>query len=478
MSALSRKNLWEKTPAGMKHALGAVLGVAPPTFWLGRAFRRNLAFANEAQHWPAEKAAAWQLERVREIVRLAMERSPYFRRVYRDAGVDAEQLNSLDDIRRLPTIDKATIREHGDEMLTVAKSAPGVDHVSTGGSGGEPMGFYIGADRSAIEYAYLVASWQRTGFDANDVQAVFRGQIVEPDRDGLRHSYDAILRRHYYSNFHMTDANMGRYLDHLATIGPCYLHVYPSSMATLTRYLDRSGRRLSDNVDGILAGSEIVYDADRAATERATGLRYFSWYGHSEKLVLAAECEHASGYHVWPTYGYCELIDEHDNAVTTVGQRGEIVGTGFINRVMPFIRYRTGDFATLAGTRCEACGREHMLLTDIRGHRTQEMLVCADGSEISWTAVNMHDRTFDGVRRFQFRQTQPGKATLRLVAGEGFDDSRTEAIRRSLARKLGERIVFDIELCDDIELTHRGKSTFVDQRIPDARRQGLEARAT
>lgn len=476
MSALSRKNLWEKAPEGLKNTLGTALSIAPPTFWLGRAFRRQLAFANEAQHWSAEQSAAWQLERIRDIVMLALERSSYYRGVF--AGLHADDLKTLDDVSRLPTINKQTIHEYGEEMLTVQKSSAGVDYVTTGGSGGEPMGFHIGADRSAIEYAYLVAGWQRTGFDANDVQAVFRGQVVAPDRNGLRHSYDPILRRHYYSNFHMSDENMGRYLDHVATIGPCYLHVYPSSIATLTRFLAHSGRQLPDNARGILAGSEIVYDADRAATERATGLRYFSWYGHSEKLVLAAECEHSSTYHVWPTYGYCELIDENGKLVTTIGGRGEIVGTGFINRVMPFIRYRTGDFATLAGTHCEACGRHHMLLADIQGHRTQEMLICADGSEISWTAVNMHDRTFDGVRRFQFRQTQPGRATLRLVPGAGFDDSRTDAIRSSLDRKLGERIVFDVELCDEIELTHRGKTTFVDQRIPDARGKGIEARAT
>lgn len=478
MSALSRKNLWEKTPTGVKHALGAAMGVAPPTFWLGRAFREQLAFANEAQHWSSEQVAEWQFERIRRIVRIAAERSPFYRKRYGDIGIRFTDLKSLDDIRNLPTIDKSTIREHGEAMLTIPKSSAGIDYVTTGGSGGEPMGFYIGAERSAIEYAYLVASWQRAGFDANAVQAVFRGQVVTPDRNGLRHSYDAVLRRHYYSNFHMTDENMARYLDHLATIGDCYLHVYPSSMATLTRYLDRASRKLPANVRGILAGSEIVYDADRAATEQTTGLRYFSWYGHSEKLVLAAECELSSVYHVWPTYGYCELIDENGNAVTETGGRGEIVGTGFINRAMPFIRYRTGDYATLAGLHCKACGRDHMLLTDIQGHRTQETLICADGSEISWTAVNVHDRTFDGVRRFQFRQTQPGKATLRLVPGDGFDHSRTETIRRSLDRKLGERIVFDVELCDDIELTHRGKTTFVDQRIPDVRRKGTEARAT
>src|SRR5262249_50410870 len=147
---------------------------------------------------------------------------------------------------------------------------------------------------------------------------------------------------------------------------------------------------------------------------------------------------------VWPTYGYFELLDEHNQPVTTPGQRGEIVGTGFINTIMPFIRYRTGDFATYVAPRCEACGREHVVIRDIRGHRTQEMLVADDGALISWTAINMHDNTFDCVRQFQFSQSQRGQATLRVVAGTGFGEAALQRIRRNLEGKLAGRIAFDI----------------------------------
>jgi len=467
MTALSRKNLWDKTPARVKRSLAGALSVMPPSFWLGKAFRAQLAFANDAASWSAEQSRVYQTRQLRAILQLAHERSPYWRAVIDEAGIKPSDVQQPEDIRALPLIDKQTLIEHGAKMLTRPANSPGVDTVSTGGSSGVPLKFHIGSERSAIEYAYLVASWQRVGYQPDMPQVILRGAVVSPDRTGLRYAYDPILRRHQFSNFHMTDENMARYLDTMATLGDCYLHVYPSSIAALTRFMQRIGRKLPTNIRGILAGSEIVYDEDRRATEEVTGLRYFSWYGHSEKLVLAAECEHDATYHVWPTYGYCELIDQDGDPVTTVGQRGEIVGTGFINRVQLFIRYRTGDFATYLGDRCRHCGREQMLLGDIQGHRTQEMLICTDGSEISWTAVNMHDGTFDGVRQFQFLQQTPGKATLRVVPAADWNDTRASAIKKSLDRKLGGRIVFEVAVCDDIELTTRGKMTFVDQRIPD-----------
>lgn len=465
--AWSRKNLWENSPRWVRTAAGAVLRAIPQERLLGAGFREALRFVREAQNWPAARAEAYQVAQLRAICTLARDRTPFYRRVFDAAGVDPARVTP-ETLQRLPTIDRGTLREHLDEMCAVPPHAPGVDLVTTGGTSGEPLRFYIGSGRSGPEYAYLVVGWERVGYRLHLPQAVLRGRVVAPDRHGLRHEYDPVLRRHYYSNFHADDQSLARYLDHIATLGPCYLHVYPSSVTALARHLQRSGRPAPANIRGILAGSEIVYPEQRELAQRVLGVRYYSWYGHSEKLVMAAECEQATDYHVFPTYGHCELLDESGQRVTHVGQTGEIVATGFLNTVVPFIRYRTGDLATYAGEKCAACGREQMLLRDIRGHRTQEVLVAADGTAISWTALNMHDDTFDRVRQFQFVQHRPGEATLRLVALDGFCAADEERIRRRLNAKLEDRLAFDVERVAEIELTRSGKCTYVDQRIDAA----------
>ena len=350
-------------------------------------------------------------------------------------------------------------------MCTVSPHLEGVDEITTGGTYGRPLTFYLGADRSAIEYAYLLACWRRVGFTPGTNLAVFRGRVVDADGTGLRHEYDPILRHHYYSTFHMNDKNMRRYLEHVRTLGSCFLHVYPSSVAMLARFVERAGIEPLRNIRGVIAESEIVYPRQRQLAERVFGCRYFSCYGHSEKLVLAAECEHSDQYHVWPTYGYFELLDERDNSVTEPGRRGEIVGTGFINRVVPFIRYRSGDHATYLGDRCDACGREHTLITDIRGHRTQEMLVASDGSLISWTALNMHDDTFRNVRQFRFLQDVPGRAILRIVPTDGFNEGDRLRIQQNMDRKLDDRVGVTLELTESIPLSPRGKNIYVEQRV-------------
>ena len=476
--ALSRKNLWNKMPRTVKGVVGRVLRVVPMSVLLGRAFRRQSRFLLRAQWWPRQRAEAHQLERMRQIVTLAYDKTTFYRRAFDSVGFDPGEFRTLADLRRVPLIDKQTILDNTDQMCARDANAAGVDCISTGGTGGVPLRFHMPSSRSSVEYAYLVACWGRAGFSLGDAMAIFRGKAVAPDRAGLFHEYDPLLRHHYYSSFHMSTPDLRRCVKHLVGIGPCFLHAYPSSATALANFLLGAGLEAPSNVRGVLLESEIVYPQQRKMLEEVFGTRAFSSYGHSEKLILACGCEHSDDYHVWPTYGYFELLDDQGDSVRTPGQRGEIVGTGFINTVMPFIRYRTGDFATYVGDRCEACGREHTIIREIRGHRTQEVLIARDGSEISWTALNMHDDTFLRVRQFQFRQDAPGKAVLRIVPAEGYGQEDRERIVENLGRKLAGRVDFVVEPVDRIERTSRGKAIYVDQRIATSarREEGLAAK--
>lgn len=463
-------HFWEqRVPSWLKKGVGPALTVVPPQHVLGRRFAAACRSVEQMQWWPAERLQRYQLERLREMCRLANTRSRFYRRLFQTVGFEPEDLRSPDDLGHLPLIDRDVVRDCRRDMLTVTPGSSEADLVSTGGSSGAPLHFHMGANRSTSEYAHLIASWRRVGYQLGMEMAVFRGHTVRADKRGRYHSYDPLLRHHYYSVFHMTDDNMRRYVEHMRRLGPCFLHVYPSAVAALARFLKRSDLAPLKNVRAIIAESEIVHPEQRTMVEEVFGCRYFSCYGHSEKLVLAAECEHSADYHIWPTYGYFELLDEQGQAVTTPGQRGEIVGTGFINTVMPFIRYRTGDYATYVGPHCDACGRQHTVIRDISGHRIQEVLIAEDGSEIPWVALNMHDDTFLNVRQFQFSQDAPGRAVLRIVPAAGLGDEDRGRIQRNLGGKLNGRLRFEIQLVDSIPLSPRGKAIYVDQRIGIAR---------
>jgi phenylacetate-CoA ligase len=462
--ALSKKNLWDRMPPLLKSTLGKGLGLLPLPRLLGKKFRENYEHVREAQWWSAQRAREYQLGRLREMLKLAYGRTAFYHRTLDTVGFHPGDLKSLDDMNQLPTIDKQAVIENLSHMCTREVNGRDVDYGSTGGTSGTPLHFYLNANRSYVEYAYLTVSWERAGYRVGMPMAVLRWRMVRPDRNGFYHEYDPVLRHHYYSNFHMTADNMKRYLEHIRTIGPCMVHAYPSSAQALAKCITGMGEQVPHNVKGVLLESENVYSDQITDIEQALGARTFSSYGHSEKLVLAAQCESTRNYHVWPTYGYFELLDAEGKPVREVGQEGEIVGTGFINTVVPFIRYRTGDYATYVGEYCEACGREHTLITDIRGRGRQGGLVAADGSVVTMTTLTVHDDTLTNVREYQFHQSVPGRATLCIVPMTALDEKELQRIVTNMNKRLQGQVVCDVEIRTELVKTARGKQPRVIQK--------------
>jgi len=461
--AFSKKNIWEALPEIIKKVAGVILSSVPLSYLIGRTFRETTTLILSADNWSKKQLDQYHLKKLKEQVSIAYNKCDAYRKLYDDAGVVISSIQTLEEFKKLPYIDKSFINQNIDSLLIVDKNSSDIDYVTTGGTSGIPLTFYINASRSQIEYAYLVNGWTKAGFKLGNIKAVLRGRVTAT-KDGVHRSYDPIFNEYYYSSFHMHDDDMKRYVAHLQLLKNCFLHVYPSSIYQLARYIKKNNIEIT-NVKAILAESENVYPEQREFVESVFNCRYFSSYGHTEKLVAAGECEYNSNYHVWPTYGYLELVDEHGKEVTEKGQIGEIVGTGFMNTAMPFIRYKTGDYAEYVGDFCTECKRNHMIIKNIRGHRIQEHLVAVDNSLIPWTAVNMHDDTFDNVSKYQFYQDKAGFATIKIVVNSAFSFQEIRRIEGNIARKLAGRVSVDVVLVEDIVLTSRGKSIFVDQRI-------------
>jgi len=149
--------------------------------------------------------------------------------------------------------------------------------------------------------------------------------------------------------------------------------------------------------------------------------------------------------------------------VTTPGRRGEIVGTGFINTVTPFIRYRTGDYATYRGAKCDACGRQQMLIGEVEGRGAKGCLVGRDGGLISMTAFNVHDDMFESVGGYQFAQSEPGRATMRLVVIKPLSAEHLRKLQQRVNERLQGQVDVTLEVVQELEKTQRNKELRVVQ---------------
>jgi phenylacetate-CoA ligase len=264
------------------------------------------------------------------------------------------------------------------------------------------------------------------------------------------------------SNYHMTPEIAARYAEIIRRRRIAFLHAYPSSALEFARLLKEAGVE-SPPFQALLLGSEGFYPGQREAIESFYRCRIYSWYGHSENVALAGECEVSHHYHIFPEYSFVEVIKEDGRPATEEGETGEIVGTSLHNRVMPLIRYRTGDLATIGPKSC-SCGRNHRLLKATCG-RLQEVMIGKLNNRISMTALNMHNAIFDHVRQFQFYQKEKGKVELRMIPKPSYSAQDSATILAAFKEKMGDTMDLELSFVKELPLTPRGKFRFIVQDL-------------
>jgi len=414
-------------------------------------------FLRGADGWTREQIRDYQLGQARRIIKFAYESTPGYRRLYDQAGVKVGAIETLEDVRKLPFVEKQTIR---DDLASFSAPVKERAQVTTGGSTGIPFGFYREPQAFARELASKAHQYARIGWQEGDRQFVFRGlPITTPDHMTFVPEFNELR----CSSYHLVLESMERFLQRAWEYRPDWLRCYPSSGHIFASFLKETGREFPP-LKGILCASENLYDFQKELLSEVFHARVFSHYGHYELAVLAGFCEHKDTYHVLPQYGFAELLDQQGQPVTQAGQMGEVVATSFLMHATPFIRYRTRDLAVLEGQECPACGRPYQVWSRIEG-RLQEFLVTGTDRHISMTAVNFHDDIFNHIQQFQFHQRQKGCATFRYVPKQSCTPAVVDDMQRRLMAKLGEDMALEMEKVPDIPVTGRGKHRFLIQEL-------------
>ena len=448
-------------------AIGSVsrarLLVTAPTHYR-RKVRRWCALLRETQYWSEDRLQAFQLRQLKALIQHAYINVPYYRGLFDEIGAKSEDFRELTDLRKLPLLTKSDLQDHLEDLIAVNYPPKRRVYATTGGSTGIPVGFYLDKIAStAVEWAFIITLWHRVGYREEDSCAVLRGDVVSHGGLWEINPFGNLL---IMSSYHLTDDRIPLYVERLRQFQPRYIQAYPSAISILARFIVDHNQPPLKNLEAVLCGSENLYPSQRQLIEQALQCRVFSWYGQSEKVCLAGECEFDPRYHIFPEYGVTELLDECGRPIEAPGQIGEIVGTGFLSRSMPLLRYRTMDMAVYAEGLCGRCGRKYRLLERVEG-RLQEYIVTGTGRYVLMAAINMHSDVFDNVRQFQLYQDTPGQVIFKVVPKESYGERDAVYIHRELRTKLGTDTQLAIQLVDSIPRTPRGKYRFLDQRLPN-----------
>jgi len=440
--------VYESAPQPVKSLVGRAYRAMPSAVRLGRGYREHLAVAQDVENWGSDAISNYQIKNLRDSL-LAAAEAPFYKERFKAANVDPQRFESLEQLRHYPLLTKQEIIQHRDDLCNPRVPASGRLYITTGGSSGVPVGFYLekGVSRPK-EQAYLESQWSRRGYKAGDKVAVIRGTSTSAREDGSISTYDATRNWLILSSAHLAEARLPEYVAALNSFRPSHLHLYPSAALMLARGMNALGLSLEFKPTSILCGSEKLSADDQAFLEKAFGTRVYHWYGHSERVVLAGQGRTSNDMFFWPSYGFVEFGEPDAD-----GHR-EVIGTSFHNHAMPLVRYCTGDYVRLSVSTdpelpwpavVEVVGRAH------------EFLTSNSGRQVSLTAINRHDDLFDDLYAVQFAQYEPGSVEFRYQPSTKFHASREVAIKTALLKKLGDGFSLTLRCLPEIEKAPNGK---------------------
>lgn len=346
--------------------------------------------------------------KVKHIASYAYNNIPFYRELYSQISVNPERLSCFDDIKELPVIAKADLQKVPLEFRSNIKLKKIL--TNTGGSSGQPLSFFIEPSSIPHEWAHMHTIWEKLGYKQSDLKIVFGGRadvknIME--YDAVRHQLTIDI---YKNPKQIADTLVNSFTKYK----PKYLHGYPSAIFDFIIWLDINRHPLlsifKQHVKGMFLGSEYPSPTLRKKAEELLDCSSVSWYGHTERAVLAYEKGEQYTYTPFISYGFSEAIE------TQQKDGFSLVSTSYYNYASPLIRYDTNDLI-------DPTIKANLLIDfKVSSGRNGEYILDRNSNKIYLTALifGRHHSIFDYVQHVQVKQTSVGRAIFYITSDSNY----------------------------------------------------------
>ncbi|MEM7100805.1 MAG: hypothetical protein AAF541_21260 [Pseudomonadota bacterium] len=357
-----------------------------------------------------------------------------------------------------PILEKTAIRQNaGDFMRSSLFSVA----ASTGGSSGIPLTLRRSVTSVAVEQAFIDALIKPFGLQMGSARvAVLRADEIKAleDNNPPYGVYRNGGRRLILSNAHLNKHSLDWFVTELSEFKPDLIWVYPSMLVNLIKLMQDAQLRL--NIPLVLTSSEMISATEISLIERTLGCVLIDYYGQGERLCFAAR-DFDGQYWFQPAYGFVELL-----RTTPTSDTAEVIATGYWNKLMPLIRYRTGDLAKLP-----ADATDDDLLKIAAGQapfegivgRVNEYIVTADGGKVG--GLNHLPRGVANLIQMQVIQHDYDRLTFKILTDTGFDESNQQALNSNIAQLIPPSIETEVKIVNELESLPNGKRPFVIRKL-------------
>ena len=326
----------------------------------------------EAETMPVEEIKRLQSEKLVKQVKHVYENVAPYRKKMDEKGVKPEDIKGIEDLYKLPFIEKSDLRDSYPYGMLAKPLADCVRIQSTSGTTGKRVIAYYTQHDIDLWEDCCARALVAVGADREDVVQVSYGYGLftgGPGLNGGSHKVGCLT-------IPMSSGNTERQLQFMTDLNATVLCCTPSYACYLAESLKEKGYT-PDTIPlkaGIF-GAEPWTAEIRKNIEEGLGIKAYDIYGLTEISGpgVSFECEEQTGMHINEDHFLAEIINPETGEVLPEGEKGELVFTCLDKEAFPVLRYRTRDICVLNRKKC-SCGRTFIKMAKPMG-RSDDMMI-------------------------------------------------------------------------------------------------------
>ena len=329
-------------------------------------------FQPEIECASLDEMRAIQNEKLVKQVKHVYENVEYYRNLMDEKGVKPEDIQSIDDLHKLPFLTKADLRDAYPYGLLGADLKDCVRiHSTSGTTGRRVVAFYTQNDIDMWDDCCARAITAAGGTNG-DVCQVAYGYGLFTGGFGLNGGSQKVG----CLTLPMSSGNTERQIQFMQDLHSTIICCTPSYAAYIGETVKEMGLKPEDlDLKAGLFGAEPWTEEMRRDIEKSLGIKAYDIYGLTESTGpgVAFECEEQTGMHINEDHFLAEIIDPETGEVLPEGSKGELVFTNLDKEGFPLLRYRTRDICILSRKKC-SCGRTLIKMAKPMG-RSDDMMI-------------------------------------------------------------------------------------------------------
>lgn len=335
---------------------------------------------------PAE-IEEYQNGRLREALRYLADNSPFYRSVFRDNGININDIRTTEDLVKIPFTEKKDLQLHNADFLCVPPEKI-IDYITTSGTLGDPVTFGC-TDKDLDRLAYNeMKSFSCAGVKPGNIVQLMT-TLDKRFMAGL--AYFLGIRKLGASVIRVGNGMPELQWDTINRLKPDTIMCVPSFILRLIEYAEMNGIDYrNSSIRRIIGIGEGLREQDFSLNLLGNRIKekwdvdLFATYSSTEMGATFSECPFGCGGHVHPELIIVEIIGDNNLPVKD-GEVGEVVITTLGVEGMPLLRFRTGDMSSKVTGECR-CGRNSYRLTPLVGRKNN--MIKLKGTTIYPPAIN------------------------------------------------------------------------------------------